>query len=90
MMLPEVLSQSGQMSSTSPGIRATANTEVICKFLVSLSMDFSCYYNRVHILGEPLPHLFSRMFARLQLMKGVQSVLHSALKTLHIMPLTQI
>ncbi|XP_066452894.1 DALR anticodon-binding domain-containing protein 3 isoform X2 [Eleutherodactylus coqui] len=90
MMLPEVLSQSGQMSSTSPGIRVTANTEVICKFLVSLSMDFSCYYNRVHILGEPLPHLFSRMFARLQLMKGVQSVLHSALKTLHIMPLTQI
>ncbi|XP_073431197.1 DALR anticodon-binding domain-containing protein 3 isoform X2 [Dendrobates tinctorius] len=64
--------------------------EEVCKFLVSLSMDFSCYYNRVHILGEPLPHLFSQMFARLQLMKAVQSVLHSALKTLHILPLTQI
>ncbi|KAG8557290.1 hypothetical protein GDO81_018396 [Engystomops pustulosus] len=64
--------------------------EEVCKFLVGLSMDFSCYYNRVHILGEPLPHLFSQMFARLRLMKGVQSVLHSALKTLHITPLTQI
>ncbi|XP_073500984.1 DALR anticodon-binding domain-containing protein 3 isoform X2 [Phyllobates terribilis] len=90
MMFPEVLSQSAQMSATSPGIRVTANTEAVCKFLVSLSMDFSCYYNRVHILGEPLPHLFSQMFARLQLMKAVQSVLHSALKTLHILPLTQI
>ncbi|XP_056380762.1 DALR anticodon-binding domain-containing protein 3 isoform X2 [Hyla sarda] len=90
MMFPEVLSQSAQMSATSPGIRVTANTEAVCKFLVSLSMDFSCYYNRVHILGEPLPHLFSQMFARLQLMKAVQSILHSALKMLHILPLTQI
>ncbi|CAJ0962356.1 unnamed protein product [Ranitomeya imitator] len=90
MMFPEVLSQSAQMSASSPGIRVTANTESVCKFLVRLSMDFSCYYNRVHILGEPLPHLFSQMFARLQLMKAVQSVLHSALKTLHILPLTQI
>ncbi|KAM4022706.1 DALR anticodon-binding domain-containing protein 3 isoform 2-T2 [Anomaloglossus baeobatrachus] len=90
MMFPEVLSQSAQMSLTSPGIRITANTETVCKFLVSLSMDFSCYYNRVHILGEPRPHLFSQMFARLQLMKAVQRVLHSALKTIHISPLTQI
>ncbi|XP_069822879.1 DALR anticodon-binding domain-containing protein 3 [Dendropsophus ebraccatus] len=90
MMFPEVLRQSAQMSMTSPGIRVTANTEAVCKFLVNLSMDFSCYYNRVHILGEPLPHLFSQMFARLQLMKAIQSVLHSALKTLHILPLTQI
>ncbi|KAM3915494.1 DALR anticodon-binding domain-containing protein 3 isoform 2-T2 [Leptodactylus fuscus] len=64
--------------------------EEVCKFLVSLSMDFSCYYNRVHVLGEPLPHLFGQMFARLQLMKAVQTVLHSALKTLHVRPLTQI
>ncbi|XP_040264607.1 DALR anticodon-binding domain-containing protein 3 isoform X1 [Bufo bufo] len=90
MMFPEVLSQSAQMSATSAGIRVTANTEAVCKFLVSLSMDFSCYYNRVHILGEPLPHLFSQMFARLQLVKAVQGVLHSALRTLHILPLTQI
>ncbi|XP_075039679.1 DALR anticodon-binding domain-containing protein 3 isoform X2 [Mixophyes fleayi] len=90
MMLPEVLSQSAQISLTSPGIRVTANTEVVCKFLVNLSMDFSCYYNRVHILGEPLPHLYGQMFARLQLMKAVRNVLHSALRTLHILPLTQI
>ncbi|XP_063797200.1 DALR anticodon-binding domain-containing protein 3 isoform X2 [Pseudophryne corroboree] len=90
MMFPEVLSQSAEISLTSPGIRVTANTEAVCKFLVGLSMDFSCYYNRVHILGEPLPHLFGQMFARLHLMKAVRSVLRSALDTLHILPLTQI
>ncbi|XP_030062141.1 DALR anticodon-binding domain-containing protein 3 [Microcaecilia unicolor] len=86
----EVLSQSAQILMSSKGIRITANTEVICKFLVNLSMDFSSYYNRVHILGESLPHLFNQMFARLQLMKAVQEVFHSALATLHIPPLNQI
>ncbi|XP_068108769.1 DALR anticodon-binding domain-containing protein 3 isoform X2 [Hyperolius riggenbachi] len=90
MTFPEVLSQAAEISLTSPGIRVTASTEAVCKFLVNLSMDFSCYYNRVHILGEPLPHLFSQMFARLQLMKGVSGVLHSALALLHIQPLAQI
>ncbi|MEE6502273.1 hypothetical protein FKM82_004464 [Ascaphus truei] len=51
---PEVLTQSAQISLTSPGIRAAANTEAVCKFLVNLSMDFSSYYNRVHILGVSL------------------------------------
>ncbi|XP_012815980.1 DALR anticodon-binding domain-containing protein 3 isoform X1 [Xenopus tropicalis] len=87
---PEVLAQSVQISLSSRGIRVTANTEAVCKFLVNLSMDFSSYYNRVHILGEPLSHLFGQMFARLQLMKAIQSVLHSALDTLHILPLNQI
>ncbi|XP_053324864.1 DALR anticodon-binding domain-containing protein 3 [Spea bombifrons] len=90
MTFPEVLSHSAKISLKSPGIRVTANTETVCKFLVNLSMDFSSYYNRVHILGEPLPHLFRQMFARLQLMRAVESVLHSALGTLHILPLTQI
>ncbi|XP_020854975.1 DALR anticodon-binding domain-containing protein 3 isoform X4 [Phascolarctos cinereus] len=62
----------------------------VCKFLVHLSMDFSSYYNRVHILGEPQPHLFGQMFARLQLMRAVQEVFHSALATLHLPPLSQI
>ncbi|XP_029457120.1 DALR anticodon-binding domain-containing protein 3 isoform X2 [Rhinatrema bivittatum] len=86
----EVLSQSARIPMSAKGVRITANTEAICKFLVKLSMDFSSYYNRVHILGEPLPHLFSQMFARLQLMKAVQEVFHSALATLHIPPLKQI
>ncbi|KAM4721837.1 DALR anticodon-binding domain-containing protein 3 isoform 2-T2 [Rhinophrynus dorsalis] len=90
MPFPEVLAQSAQISLTSPGIRVTANTDAVCKFLINFSMDFSSYYNRVHILGEPLPHLFGQMFARLQLMKAVRGVLHSALDTLHIRPLTQI
>ncbi|KAM9326730.1 DALR anticodon-binding domain-containing protein 3 [Gastrophryne carolinensis] len=90
LMFPEVLGQVAQISLASPGLRVTGNTESVCKFLVNLSMDFSCYYNRVHILGEPLPHLFGQMFARLQLMKAVRSVLHAALATLHIQPLAQI
>ncbi|XP_027692876.1 DALR anticodon-binding domain-containing protein 3 [Vombatus ursinus] len=87
---PEVLSQSAQLHVSSPGIRITANTEAVCKFLVHLSMDFSSYYNRVHILGEPQPHLFGQMFARLQLMRAVQEVFHGALATLHLPPLSQI
>ncbi|XP_032637675.1 DALR anticodon-binding domain-containing protein 3 isoform X2 [Chelonoidis abingdonii] len=40
--------------------------------------------------AEPLPHLFSQMFARLQLMRGVRDVIHRALATLHLPPLSQI
>ncbi|KAJ1111034.1 hypothetical protein NDU88_008372 [Pleurodeles waltl] len=87
---PEILGQAAQLPLSSEGIRISAHTEAVCKFLVNLSMDFSSYYNRVHILGEPSSHLFSQMFARLQLMKGVQEVLHRALATLHIPPLDQL
>nr|XP_032637673.1 DALR anticodon-binding domain-containing protein 3 isoform X2 [Chelonoidis abingdonii] len=87
---PETLSQAAQLPLSSKGIRITASTEAVCKFLIHLSMDFSSYYNRVHILGEPLPHLFSQMFARLQLMRGVRDVIHRALATLHLPPLSQI
>ncbi|XP_020651092.3 DALR anticodon-binding domain-containing protein 3 isoform X1 [Pogona vitticeps] len=86
----EVLSQAVQLPVTSGGLRITTNTEAICKFLVQLSMDFSSYYNRVHILGESRPHLFSQMFARLQLMRAVREVFHSALATLRLPPLSQI
>ncbi|XP_063147545.1 DALR anticodon-binding domain-containing protein 3 isoform X1 [Candoia aspera] len=86
----EVLTQVMQLLLPSGGLRITVSTEVICKFLIHLSMDFSSYYNRVHILGEPRPHLFSQMFARLQLMRAVREVFHSALATLHLPPLSQI
>ncbi|KAJ6668127.1 hypothetical protein lerEdw1_015504 [Lerista edwardsae] len=97
----EVLSSVVQLPVSSRGLRTTASTEArnikllyfvwqICKFLIQLSMDFSSYYNRVHILGEPRPHLFSQMFARLQLMRAVREVFHSALATLHLPPLSQI
>ncbi|XP_065789815.1 DALR anticodon-binding domain-containing protein 3 isoform X3 [Muntiacus reevesi] len=39
------------LTCTAPGLHVTARTEMVCKFLVQLSMDFSSYYNRVHILG---------------------------------------
>ncbi|NXT59169.1 DALD3 protein, partial [Pluvianellus socialis] len=48
---PEVLQQAAQLPPPSKGIRITANTETVCKFLIQLSMDFSSYYNRVHVLG---------------------------------------
>ncbi|KFQ02920.1 DALR anticodon-binding domain-containing protein 3, partial [Leptosomus discolor] len=87
---PEVLQQAAQLPAPTKGIRITANTETVCKFLIQLSMDFSSYYNRVHILGEPFPHLFDQMFARLQLLGAVRNVFHSALATLHLPPLSQI
>ncbi|NXX21422.1 DALD3 protein, partial [Podargus strigoides] len=87
---PEVLQQAAQLPAPSKGIRITANTETVCKFLIQLSMDFSSYYNRVHVLGEPFPHLFDQMFARLQLLGAVRDMFHSALATLHLPPLSQI
>ncbi|NXS67119.1 DALD3 protein, partial [Pandion haliaetus] len=87
---PEVLQQAAQLPAPAKGIRITANTETVCKFLIQLSMDFSSYYNRVHVLGEPFPHLFDQMFARLQLLGAVRDIFHSALATLHLPPLSQI
>ncbi|NXE89780.1 DALD3 protein, partial [Menura novaehollandiae] len=87
---PEILQQAAQLPTPSKGIRITASTETVCKFLIQLSMDFSSYYNRVHVLGEPFPHLFDQMFARLQLLGTVRDVFHSALATLHLPPLSQI
>ncbi|NXK25262.1 DALD3 protein, partial [Arenaria interpres] len=87
---PEVLQQAAELPPPSKGIRITANTETVCKFLIQLSMDFSSYYNRVHILGEPFPHLFDQMFARLRLLGAVRDMFHSALATLHLPPLSQI
>ncbi|NXG57318.1 DALD3 protein, partial [Hemiprocne comata] len=87
---PEVLQQAAQLPTPTKGIRITANTEAVCKFLIQLSMDFSSYYNRVHVLGEPFPHLFDQMFARLRLLGAVRDVFHSALATLHLPPLSQI
>ncbi|XP_028907648.1 DALR anticodon-binding domain-containing protein 3 [Ornithorhynchus anatinus] len=86
----EVLSQLAKLPVSSPGIRIPISTEAICKFLVQLSMDFSSYYNRIHILREPQPHLFGQMFARLQLMQAVRDVFHRALSALHLPPLSQI
>ncbi|XP_060017925.1 DALR anticodon-binding domain-containing protein 3 isoform X6 [Lagenorhynchus albirostris] len=87
---PDMLSQTAALPCTAPGLHITARTEMVCKFLVQLSMDFSSYYNRVHILGEPRPHLFGQMFARLQLLRAVREVLHTGLAMLGLPPLSHI
>uniref|UniRef100_A0A452VFQ1 DALR anticodon binding domain containing 3 n=1 Tax=Ursus maritimus TaxID=29073 RepID=A0A452VFQ1_URSMA len=87
---PDLLSQTAALACAAPGLHTTARTEMMCKFLVQLSMDFSSYYNRVHILGEPRPHLFGQMFARLQLLRAVREVLHAGLATLGLPPLNHI
>lgn len=89
---PDLLSQTAALDQdrTAPGLHITARTEMVCKFLVQLSMDFSSYYNRVHILGEPRPHLFGQMFARLQLLRAVREVLHTGLAMLGLPPLSYI
>uniref|UniRef100_A0A3Q3QUJ0 DALR anticodon binding domain-containing protein n=1 Tax=Monopterus albus TaxID=43700 RepID=A0A3Q3QUJ0_MONAL len=87
----ELLDQSGQaLESEGGGARVSIKTEQICKFLVSLSKDFSSYYNRVHVLGEPLPHLFNQMFCRLCLLRALRELYHSALDTLTLPPIRQL
>ncbi|KAM7412299.1 hypothetical protein PAMA_021991 [Pampus argenteus] len=87
----ELLDQSGQALDCDGGAaRVNIKTEQICKFLVSLSKDFSSYYNRVHVLGEPLPHLFNQMFCRLYLLRALRELYHSALDTLNLPPIRQL
>lgn len=87
----ELLDQSGQaVDCEGGGARVNIKTEQICKFLVSLSKDFSSYYNRVHVLGEPLPHLFNQMFCRLYLLRALRELYHSALDTLNLPPIRQL
>ncbi|KAM4610194.1 DALR anticodon-binding domain-containing protein 3 [Polymixia lowei] len=87
----ELLDQSGQaLDCERGGARVNIKTEQVCKFLVSLSKDFSSYYNRVHVLGEPLPHLFNQMFCRLYLLRALRELYHSALDTLNLPPIRQL
>ncbi|XP_049920951.1 DALR anticodon-binding domain-containing protein 3 isoform X2 [Epinephelus moara] len=87
----ELLDQSGQaLDCEGGGARVNIKTEQICKFLVSLSKDFSSYYNRVHVLGEPLPHLFNQMFCRLHLLRALRELYHSALDILNLPPIRQL
>ncbi|KAJ0064560.1 hypothetical protein NL108_009766 [Boleophthalmus pectinirostris] len=87
----ELLDQSGQaVDCEGGGARLNIKTEQMCKFLVSLSKDFSSYYNRVHVLGEPLPHLFNQMFCRLYLLSALRELYHTALETLNLPPVRQL
>ncbi|KPP60033.1 DALR anticodon-binding domain-containing protein 3-like, partial [Scleropages formosus] len=87
----ELLDQLGQSPERGGGgARVSVRAEQICRFLVSLSKDFSSYYNRVHVLGEPMPHLYNQMFCRLQLLRALRELYHCALDTLHLPPVPQL
>ncbi|XP_016095090.1 DALR anticodon-binding domain-containing protein 3-like [Sinocyclocheilus grahami] len=87
----ELLDQSGQiLEHEGSTARVNLRTEQVCRFLVSLSKDFSSYYNRVHVLGEPLPHLFNQMFCRLLLLRALRELYHSALDSLNLPPIPQL
>ncbi|KAK2509614.1 hypothetical protein MC885_002714 [Smutsia gigantea] len=87
---PDLLAWTGALAHDTPGLHPTARTETVCKFLVQLTMDFSSYYNRVHVLGEPRPHLFGQMCARLQLLRALREVLHAGLAMLGLPPLSHV
>ncbi|XP_076860058.1 DALR anticodon-binding domain-containing protein 3 isoform X2 [Brachyhypopomus gauderio] len=87
----ELLDQSAQaLDLEGGGARVNLRTEQVCRFLVSLSKDFSSYYNRVHVLGEPLPHLFNQMFCRLLLLRALRELYHNALGSLNLPPIPQL
>ncbi|KAG9270909.1 DALR anticodon-binding domain-containing protein 3 [Astyanax mexicanus] len=87
----ELVDQSAQaLEAEGGGARVNLRTEQVCRFLVSLSKDFSSYYNRVHVLGEPLPHLFNQMFCRLFLLRALRELYHSALHSLNLPPIPQL
>ncbi|XP_074646702.1 DALR anticodon-binding domain-containing protein 3-like isoform X2 [Tubulanus polymorphus] len=71
-------------------LNITIHTHRICGFLQNLTRKLSSYYNRVHILVEPRPHLLPVIFARLYLMKFIQQVIHNSLSLLRIDPLQQV
>ncbi|XP_031571722.1 uncharacterized protein LOC116305881 [Actinia tenebrosa] len=91
MTFPSTVRESiqGLLAKPQSGGVMTTNINKISCFLQGLSYDFSSYYRRVHVLGEPRPHLFPTMFARLYLLKAIQQVFHNGLALLDILPLTQ-
>ncbi|KAJ9576554.1 hypothetical protein L9F63_025551 [Diploptera punctata] len=76
----------GVVQSCVAGGRLSPN--LMCKFIKELTNCFSVYYRRIRILTESRSHLLPVMFARLHLLRAVQTVLHSALSYLGISPVT--
>uniref|UniRef100_UPI00398EE1EE DALR anticodon-binding domain-containing protein 3 isoform X2 n=1 Tax=Pristiophorus japonicus TaxID=55135 RepID=UPI00398EE1EE len=63
--------------------------EVLCQTTESLSSATGIRLT-INTETEPLEHLFNQMFTRLQLMKALREVFHTALGTLHITPPSQL
>ena len=62
----------------------------ICKFLISLSQDFSAYYSKSKILTQPVEHFYPKMFARVHLLIALRTVMDKCFQVLDIKPYDQI
>lgn len=60
---------------------------LLYSFLSSLALSFSVYYHRHRVLTEPLPHLLPLVFARIHLLKTVETIFINAFRVLNIKPL---
>lgn len=60
---------------------------LLYSFLSSLALCFSVYYHRHRVLTEPLPQLLPLVFARIHLLKTVETIFLNAFSILDIKPL---
>uniref|UniRef100_A0A8K9UNP3 DALR anticodon binding domain containing 3 n=1 Tax=Oncorhynchus mykiss TaxID=8022 RepID=A0A8K9UNP3_ONCMY len=77
----ELLEQTGQTLGCDGGARVNLKTERV-RFKIISAFKIS--------VSEPLPHLFNQMFCRLQLLRALRELYHSALDTLHLPPIPQL
>uniref|UniRef100_A0A8C7SZN0 DALR anticodon binding domain containing 3 n=1 Tax=Oncorhynchus mykiss TaxID=8022 RepID=A0A8C7SZN0_ONCMY len=84
----ELLEQTGQTLGCDGGARVNLKTE---RFTPYSPLFFNLsLYPLFPPLQEPLPHLFNQMFCRLQLLRALRELYHSALDTLHLPPIPQL
>ena len=58
----------------------------ICRFLISLSQDFSSYYSKTKILLQSAAHLYPRVYARVHLVASLRRVMDICFRILEIKP----
>ena len=59
----------------------------LVQWLISLGLDFSSYYNRTHVLADPRPHLYPKMFARIRMLRKLKDILDFWLSDIFQLPL---
>ena len=58
----------------------------ICRFLISLSQDFSTYYSKTKILVQSGAHLYPKVYARIHLVTSLRRVMDVCFRVLEIKP----
>ncbi|KAF7407782.1 hypothetical protein HZH66_002319 [Vespula vulgaris] len=58
--------------------------QVICMFLSRLCQKFSIYYRRIKILTEGYKHLYSKLIARIYMLKALEIILQNTLAIFNI------